>query len=349
MHASTASAASSTPGASAASGAPTALIFGITGQDGSYLAELLLEKGYRVTGMVRRVALEDKEHRLSRIAHLLDRIELMPGSLESYPSIYKCMLAIKPDEVYNLAAQSFVGYSFDDQFSTLQNNTAGAHFVLSAVAEACPKARFYFAATSEMFGMAKVVPQNEQTLFHPRSVYGISKVAGYHLTQYYREAHHLFACNGIMYNHESPRRGYEFVTRKITSHAARIKLGQLNRLELGNLDTLRDWGHAKDYVRAMWLMLQHHTPDDFVIATGVCHSVREVCDIAFGHLGLDYRDYVHVNPSFFRPTEPGALRGDASKARRELGWEPGISLKEMLVEMVEHDLAVYGHALAGQP
>lgn len=322
--------------------APTALIFGITGQDGSYLAELLLEKGYRVAGLVRRVALEDKEHRLSRIAHLLEHLELLPGSMESYPSIYKAMLAVQPDEVYNLAAQSFVGYSSDDQFSTLQNNIAGTHYVLSALAEACPAARLYFAATSEMFGWANTVPQNEETPFHPRSVYGISKVAGYHLVQNYRETFNLFACNGILYNHESPRRGHEFVTRKITSHAARIKLGQANRLELGNLDTVRDWGHARDYVRAMWLMLQHHTPDDFVIATGVCHSVRDVCEVAFRHVDLDYRDYVHVNPSFFRPAEPSELRGDASKARRVLGWEPTIPFEELIREMVEHDL--HAHA-----
>jgi GDPmannose 4,6-dehydratase len=315
-----------------------AFITGITGQDGSYLAELLLEKGYKVYGLVRRVALEDAEHRMSRIVHLLKDIELVSGSLESYPSVYKAVSLIRPDEVYHLAAQSFVSYSFEDEFSTLQSNISGSHYILSAVHDIVPKAKFYFAASSEMFGKVHEVPQNEKTPFHPRSVYGISKSAGFDLARNYREAYSLFACNGILYNHESPRRGFEFVTRKITSHVAMIKQGIKDKLLLGNLEAKRDWGHAKDYVRAMWLMLQYKKPDDYVICTGIPHSVREFCQKAFSHIGLDYEKYVVSDPQFFRPAEVETLQGDYSKAGKVLGWKPTISFDQLVTEMVDHDI-----------
>ncbi len=315
-----------------------AFMTGITGQDGSYLTELLLQKGYKVYGFVRQVALEDEQHRMSRILHVLDDIELIPGSMESYPSIYKAVSVVKPDEVYHLAAQSFVSYSFEDEFSTLQSNINGNHYILSVVNDIVPNARFYFAASSEMFGVVHEVPQSEKTPFHPRSVYGISKTAGFDLTRNYREAYNLFACNGILYNHESPRRGFEYVTRKITSHVAMIKLGLKDRLELGNLEAKRDWGHSEDYVRAMWMMLRQNKPDDYVICTGKAHSVREFCEKAFSFVGLDYKEYVVTNPKFFRPGEVDILRGDYSKAKRVLGWEPTISFDELITGMVENDL-----------
>jgi GDPmannose 4,6-dehydratase len=245
-----------------------ALITGITGQDGSYLAELLLEKGYRVHGLVRRVALEDPEHRLWRIRHILNEIEVHSASLESFASLYRVIRSVQPMECYHLAAQSFVGYSFEDEFSTLNANINGSHYLLAAARDVAADCRFYFAGSSEMFGRASEVPQNENTRFHPRSAYGISKVAGFELTRNYREVYRMHASSGILYNHESPRRGYEFVSRKITSHAARIKLGLARSLPLGNLDAKRDWGHAKEYVKAMWLMLQQDSPGDYVVATG---------------------------------------------------------------------------------
>src|SRR2546430_2560558 len=257
-----------------------ALISGITGQDGSYLAEWLLAKGYEVHGVVRRVAIEDPEHRLTRLDAIRAQIKLHAASLESYASIHQVVAAVEPDECYHLAAQSFVSYSFDDEFSTLNANINGTHYLLAAVKNIVPRCRFYFAGSSEMFGKADEVPQTERTRFHPRSTYGISKVAGYELTRNYREAYGLHASSGILYNHESPRRGFEFVTRKITSHAAKIKLGLGHELRLGNLDSKRDWGHAKDYVQAMWLMLQEPKPDDYVVATGETHSVGEFCDLA---------------------------------------------------------------------
>ena len=281
----------------------TALITGITGQDGSYLAEFLLEKGYHVHGIVRRVAMEDPDHRMGRIRHLLDEVELHSASLESHASIFKILLKVQPDECYHLAAQSFVSYSFEDEFSTLNTNINGTHYMLAALKDAAPKCRFYFAASSEMFGQVRETPQTESTAFHPRSAYGISKVAGFDLTRNYREAYGLHATSGILYNHESPRRGYEFVTRKITSHVAKIKLGLAHELALGNLEAKRDWGHAKDYVRAMWLMLQQEVPDDYVVATGETHSVREFAEIAFAHVGLDYQAHVVVDTKFFRPAE----------------------------------------------
>jgi GDPmannose 4,6-dehydratase len=250
-----------------------ALITGITGQDGSYLAELLLERGYEVHGMVRRVALEAPEHRLWRLKNVLDRITLHSGSLESYASIFSVVENLKPDECYHLAAQSFVSYSFEDAFSTLDANINGTLHLLSAIKERSPRTRFYFAATSEMFGLVTESPQNEDTPFHPRSPYGISKVAGFHLVRNYREAHGLFACDGILFNHESPRRGFEFVTRKITSAVARIKAGREQQVRLGNLDAQRDWGFAGDYVEAMWMMLQEDEPNDYVIATGIAMMV----------------------------------------------------------------------------
>ena len=315
-----------------------ALITGITGQDGSYLAELLLEKDYEVHGIVRRMALEDPEHRLSRIRHVTDRLELHPASLESFPSIYNVVKAIQPDECYHLAAQSFVSYSFEDAFSTLNTNINGTHYILEALRDLKPDCRFYFAGSSEMFGKVEEVPQREATRFHPRSPYGISKVAGYDLTRNYREAYGAHASSGILFNHESPRRGYEFVTRKITSHVARIKLGLDDSVALGNRDAKRDWGHARQYVKAMWLMLQQPEPDDYVIATGEVHSVREFCVIAFSHVGLNYQDHVRVDPRFFRPAEVELLVGDAVKARETLGWSYDVSFRGLVVEMVESDL-----------
>jgi GDPmannose 4,6-dehydratase len=316
-----------------------ALITGITGQDGSYLAELLLDKGYEVHGVVRRVAIEDPEHRLWRILHLKDRLHLHAASLESLPSIYRVFQTVKPHECYHLAAQSFVAYSFEDEFSTLNANINGTHHVLAALRDCTPECRFYFAASSEMFGKVAEVPQNELTRFHPRSAYGISKVAGFDLTRNYREAYGLKASSGILYNHESPRRGFEFVTRKITSQAARIKLGLTKEVRLGNLDARRDWGHAREYVKAMWLMLQQDEPEDYVIATGEQHSVREFAGLAFAHLGLNYRDHVVVDPQFQRPADVETLLGDASKARKKLGWKYGVTFKELIQEMVEADLA----------
>jgi GDPmannose 4,6-dehydratase len=324
-----------------------AFITGITGQDGSYLTELLLAKGYKVFGFIRRVALEDPQHRLGRILPVFKEIEVVPGSLESYPSIYKAISSVKPDEVYHLAAQSFVSYSFEDEFSTLQSNISGTHFILSAIKDIIPDSRFYFAASSEMFGKVREVPQNENTPFHPRSAYGISKVAGFHLSQNYREAYNLFSCNGILYNHESPRRGFEFVTRKITSHAAMIKLGLADKLELGNLESKRDWGHSRDYVEAMWLMLQQDKPDDYVICTGETHSVREFCQKAFSLVDLNYEDYVRVNPQFIRPAEVDLLIGDSTKARRVLGWKNKIGFDQLIEEMVKSDLELYA-SKAGQ-
>ena len=317
------------------------LITGITGQDGSYLSELLLDKGYEVHGIVRRVALEDPKHRLGRIAHLEDKIHLHPASLESFPSIYNVVRTVQPDECYHLAAQSFVDTSFKDAFSTLNTNINGTHYVLESVNEIAPQCRFYFAGSSEMFGKVEEVPQRETTRFHPRSPYGISKVAGFDLTRNYREAYNLHASSGILFNHESPRRGFEFVTRKITSHVARIKLGHIGHLMLGNLDAKRDWGHAREYVRAMWLMLQQDRPDDYVIATGRTHAVREFCDIAFSHVGLDYREYVQTDPRFFRPAEVELLIGDCAKAQKHLGWSHETTFEDLVKEMVETDLAFF--------
>ena len=315
-----------------------ALITGITGQDGSYLADLLLEKDYEVHGIVRRVAIEDPEHRLWRLKNVLDRINLHPASLESYPSVFRVISNVRPDEVYHLAAQSFVSYSFEDEFSTLNTNINGTHFILSSVRDVMPGARVYFAGSSEMFGEANVSPQNEQTPFHPRSAYGISKVAGFELTRNYREAYRLHASSGILFNHESPRRGFEFVSRKITTHVAKIKIGLARELRLGNLDARRDWGHAEEYVKAIWLMLQQAEPDDYVIATGETHSVREFLEEAFSYQGLDYREYVVVDPQLYRPAEINQLLGDATKARSRLAWTYTRSFQSLVREMVDADL-----------
>jgi len=319
-----------------------ALITGITGQDGSYLAEYLLSLGYEVHGLVRRVALEQPDQRLGRVAHLADRLILHAGSLESYPSLFQVLSRNPIDECYHLAAQSFVAESFADGFSTMNTNSNGTHYLLAALRELQPGCRFYFAGSSEMFGKVRETPQRETTPFHPRSPYGISKVAGYYLTVNYREAHQMFCSNGMLFNHESPRRGFEFVTRKITHNVARIKLGLTQELRLGNLEARRDWGHAADYVRAMHSMLQQSESDDFVIATGETHSVREFCELAFAEAGLDYRQFVKEDPRFFRPAEVEILVGDASKARRLLGWEPKYSFPELIHEMVTHDLDLAG-------
>src|SRR6202521_1833510 len=296
-----------------------ALITGITGQDGSYLAEHLLGLGYEVHGLVRRVALEIPERRTERIKHLLDRITLHPASLESYPSIFHVVSRHDFDECYHLAAQSFVAESFADGFSTMNTNINGTHDMLAALRELATRCRFYFAGSSEMFGKVREVPQNENTAFYPRSPYGISKVAGFELTRNYREAYEMFCVSGILFNHESPRRGYEFVTRKISSTVARIKLGLATEIRLGNLEARRDWGHAKDYVRAMHLMMQQPEPDDYMIATGVSHSVADFCERAFAEVGLDYRKYVVTDERFRRPAEVDQLVGDATKAQTTLG------------------------------
>jgi GDPmannose 4,6-dehydratase len=322
-----------------------ALITGITGQDGSYLAEFLLEKGYEVHGIVRRVALEDPVHRLSRLSYVLNRLHLHAASLESYASIHQVVAAVRPDECYHLAAQSFVSYSFDDEFSTLNANINGTHFVLAALKNLAQGCRFYFAGSSEMFGHAEEVPQCEKTRFHPRSSYGISKVAGFHLTRNYREAFGMHCSGGILFNHESPRRGYEFVTRKITSGVARIKAGQSRELRLGNLEARRDWGHAREYVKAMWRMLQEPQPDDYVIATGETHSVQEFAELAFSTAGLNYRDYVVVDPSLYRPAEVNMLLGDCAKARQRLGWTYHMRFKDLVREMVEADCRLLGVSL----
>ena len=316
----------------------TALITGITGQDGSYLSELLLKKKYKVHGIVRRVALEDKTHRLWRLRHLLNDITLHAASLESYASIVKIIQKIKPAEIYHLGAQSYVSYSFEDEFSTINTNVNGTHFILSAIKEFSPKTRFYFAGSSEMFGKVSQVPQTEKTPFHPRSAYGISKVTGFELTRNYREAYNLFCCSGILFNHESPRRGYEFVTRKISHAAVRIKLGLQKDLKLGNIDAKRDWGHAKDYVQAMWLMLQQKIPEDFVIGTGKQHSVKEFAKLSFSLLGLDYKKYVKIDKSIYRPAEVETLLGNFGKARKKLGWSPKIQFKELVEDMVSEDM-----------
>lgn len=319
-----------------------ALITGITGQDGSYLAELLLSKGYEVHGIVRRVALEDPEHRLARLAAVRDCVILHAASLESYASVYQVIAKIRPEECYHLAAQSFVSYSFDDEFSTLNTNINGTHFVLAAVANLVPGCKFYFAGSSEMFGNTDEVPQRETTRFQPRSSYGISKLCGFELARNYREAYNLFACNGILFNHESPRRGFEFVTRKITSGVARILAGKTRQLRLGNLDARRDWGHAREYVEAMWLMLQQPAPDDYVIATGQTHSVREFAATAFECAGLDWQKYVVLDPELHRPSEVHLLLGDSSKAQEQLKWRHQTGFAELVREMVDADCHALG-------
>lgn len=317
-----------------------ALITGITGQDGSYLAELLLAKGYEVHGFIRRVAQEDPKRRIQRIGHIIDKITLHSGSLENYASIFSLVEKIKPDECYHLAAQSFVTTSFEDVFSTMNTNINGTLYILDALKERVPECKFYFAGSSEMFGKVRQTPQTELTAFHPRSPYGISKVTGFDITRNYREAYGMFACSGILFNHESERRGMEFVTRKISSAVAAIKAGQQDKLHLGNLDSLRDWGYAPDYVEAMWLMLQQDRADDYVIATGQTHSVQEFVEAAFKAAELDWQKYVVVDDSLKRPAEVDLLVGDASKAQRELGWQPKVAFAELVEKMVRHDLEI---------
>ena len=314
-----------------------ALITGITGQDGSYLAEHLLSLGYEVHGIVRRVALEDPTHHLWRLLSIADQINFHSGSIESFPALYKILREIQPDECYHLAAQSFVSISFEDEFSTMQTNINGTHYLLAAIKDTFPECRFYFAGSSEMFGKVEETPQKETTRFHPRSVYGITKVAGFELTRNYREAYDLFTCTGILFNHESPRRGFEFVTRKITSTAARIKLGLDKELRLGNIDAKRDWGFSGEYVQMMHSMLQQENPDDFVIGTGKTHSVREFIQIVFEELKLNYEDYLLIDQRFYRPAEVEILVADPSKARAKLGWNPKITFEELALKMVRHD------------
>ena len=317
--------------------AKTALITGITGQDGSYLAELLLKKKYKVHGIIRRVALEDPAHRLWRIRHISKKITFHNSSVYSYSSLVKIIKKIKPQELYHLGAVSYVAYSFEDEYSTINTNINGTHNILSAVKDFSPKTKVYFAGSSEMFGKAPV-PQKETTPFHPRSPYGISKVTGFDLTRNYREAYNLFCCTGILFNHESPRRGQEFVSRKITNAVAKIKLGLQKDLKLGNLKPKRDWGHAKDYVEAMWLMLQQRKPDDFVIGTGKQYSVEDFARLAFSMVGLNYKRYVKIDKNLIRPSEVDTLKADFSKAKRILKWKPKTSFRELVREMVESDI-----------
>ena len=314
-----------------------ALITGITGQDGSYLAEHLLSLGYEVHGIVRRVALEDPTHHLWRLLSIADRLNFHSGTLESFPALYKILRDVQPDECYHLAAQSFVSISFEDEFSTMQTNINGTHYLLAAIKDTSPECRFYFAGSSEMFGMVEETPQRETTRFHPRSVYGITKVAGFELTRNYREAYNLFTCTGILFNHESPRRGFEFVTRKISSTAARIKLGLEKELRLGNIDAKRDWGFSGEYVQMMHSMLQQENPDDFVIGTGETHSVREFLQIVFEDLKLNYEDFLVIDQRFYRPAEVEILVADPSKAREKLGWDPKVTFTEIALKMVRYD------------
>ncbi len=315
-----------------------ALITGISGQDGSYLAELLLDKGYEVHGIVMRTELEDPDRTLWKLSRIINRITLHSASIEAFPSIFQIVQRVQPDECYHLAAASFVSYSFDDEFAIFNSNVNGTHYILSILKEASPRCKFYFAGSSELFGRATNYPQDENTPFHPRSAYGITKATGYYLTSNYRDNYGMFTCNGILYNHESNRRGNEFVTRKIVRGAVQIKLGRAQELLLGNLESKRDWGYAPDYVRAMWLMLQQDQPDDYVIATGNLHTVRDFCDAAFTYLGLDYNDYVKIDPKFFRPSEDVPLVGNSSKARDKLNWMPETSFNSMIEEMINYDI-----------
>lgn len=315
---------------------PRALITGITGQDGSYLADLLLEKGYEVHGLVRRSSTE----RFERIEHLRGRVQLHQADLLDQRSLVDAMRAARPQEIYNLAAMSFVAVSWIQPTLTAEFSGVGVTRMLEAMRETCPEARFYQASSSEMFGKVREVPQRETTPFYPRSPYGVAKVYGHFITVNYRESYDLHATSGILFNHESPRRGLEFVTRKITWHAAAIKLGLAEKLALGNLEAERDWGYAKDYVEAMWLMLQQDQPEDFVIATGVAHSVRDCLEIAFDQAGLAIDEHVQIDESLRRPAEVDHLIGDSSKAKRMLGWEPRTSFEELIRMMVDADLAL---------
>ena len=310
------------------------LITGITGQDGSYLAEFLLGKGYGVYGMVRRASFQ----RFDRIQHILDRVEIIEGDLTDQSSLDDAIKTIAPDEVYNLASQSFVPTSWNQPVLTADVTGTGVTRMLEAIRKHKPDAKFYQASTSEMFGKVQETPQNERTPFYPRSPYGVAKIYAHWITINYRESYDIFACSGICFNHESPRRGLEFISRKVTDGVARIKLGLADQLKLGNLEARRDWGFAKDFVEAMWLMLQQDQPEDYVIATGVSHSVRDLVETAFGYVGLPMEPHVVVDPKLFRPAEVDILVGDASKAKTKLGWTPTSSFKEMIHIMVEADL-----------
>ena len=314
----------------------TALITGITGQDGSYLAELLLKEGYRVVGMVRRTSTLN----FHRLKHIQDDIEIVQGDLLDQMSLVDLLQEYEPDEVYNLAAQSFVPTSWKQPVLTGEFTALGVTRVLDAIRIVNPKIKFYQASSSEMFGKVQAVPQNESTPFYPRSPYGVAKVYGHWITVNYRESYDLFACSGILFNHESPRRGIEFVTRKVTMAAAKIKLGLQKDVHLGNMDARRDWGFAGDYVRAMWLMLQQDSPDDYVISTGETHAVKELCQVAFDRVGLNWEDHVVVDPKFYRPAEVDLLIGEPAKAKAKLGWEPKVSFKELVEMMVDSDLAL---------
>ena len=321
-----------------------ALITGITGQDGSYLAEFLLDKGYKVYGLVRRSSTLNFE----RIAHIQDKIELIQGDLLDENSLITALEQAEPDEVYNLAAQSFVPTSWNQPILTGEYTALGVTRLLEAIRIVNPKIKFYQASSSEMFGKVQTVPQNERTPFYPRSPYGVAKVYGHWITVNYRESFGIFACSGILFNHESPRRGLEFVTRKVSDGVARIKLGLAPELRLGNLAAKRDWGFAGDYVKAMWLMLQQDEPDDYVIATGETHSVEELVSLAFSYVGLDWRDHVVIDERFYRPAEVDLLVGDASRAREKLGWRPEVSFEQLVRMMVDADLQRWQHALAIQ-
>jgi GDPmannose 4,6-dehydratase len=312
-----------------------ALITGITGQDGSYLAELLLEKGYQVFGMTRR----SSTNSFDRISHIIDRLTLLSGDLLDEHSLASTIRESQPAEIYNLAAQSFVPTSWSQPVLTAEFTAVGVGRLLEAVRAVKPDARFYQASSSEMFGKVVETPQNEQTPFYPRSPYGVAKVFGHWITVNYRESYNLYACSGVLFNHESPRRGLEFVTRKVSDAVARIKLGKANELHLGNLDARRDWGFAPDYVRAMWLMLQQAKPDDYVVATGVTRSVRELVEVAFGYAGLDWRKHVVTDPKFVRPAEVDVLVGNARKAKEQLGWHPTVTFEDMIAKMVDADMA----------
>lgn len=319
-----------------------ALITGIAGQDGSYLAEHLLAQGYEVHGLVRRIDLHDPERRLQRLDPVRDRVVLQAGSLESPANLNEVVGKLVPDECYHLAAHSFVNVAFEDDLPNMSVDITNTHNLLASLSKAAPRCRFYFAGSSEMFGHPDETPQQETSRFLPRSVYGISKVAGYHLTRHFRESLRMHASTGILYNHESPRRAHEFVTRRITSGVAEIKAGRREKLGLGDLDARRDWGHARDYVRAMWLMLQQETPDDYVIATGESHSVRELADLAFSAAGLDYRDHVVVDPNLCRRSEDRRLVGNPRKAHERLGWHHQTSFAQLIQEMVQTDCAALG-------
>ena len=318
-----------------------ALITGISGQDGSYLAELLLKKGYEVHGIIRKVSFEDAGHRLMNIAHIQDKICLHGASLENQLSLYQVIKNVQPDECYHLAAMSFVNYGLDES-SILTTNFNGTLYLLEAIREIVPSCHLYFAGSSEMFGYVDISPQNELTPLRPRSMYGISKMAGYHLVNIYRKRYGIFICTGILYNHESPRRGFEFVTRKITSTAVKIKMGLEHKLILGNLEARRDWGYAPDYVRAMWAMMQQDIPDDYIVATGKTHSVQDFVKITFKMLNLNYKDYVVTDQKFYRAAEEVPLSGDSRKIRARLGWKTTKNLTEIIDEMVKEDLKIEG-------